>query len=227
VKVTPEVRAITFDVGGTLIEPWPSVGHVYAGVAGEHGHGAIDPEALNRQFRKAWQAKRGFDHSRGAWLRLVEETFDGLIAGRVEAALFDELYRRFATPMAWRVFDDAWPTLKQLQQQGFKLGVISNWDERLRQLLANLNLTRYIECLVISCEVGAAKPSPRIFERARDALAAPAEHILHVGDNFDEDVCGGRVARFQVLHLNRRRGEAALDQISSLLEVLSHLRKMG
>jgi len=30
------IRAVTFDVGGTLIECCPSVGHIYAEVAGRH-----------------------------------------------------------------------------------------------------------------------------------------------------------------------------------------------
>ena len=33
------IKAITFDVGGTLIEPWPSVGHAYAGVAARYAGG--------------------------------------------------------------------------------------------------------------------------------------------------------------------------------------------
>ncbi len=42
------IRAVTFDVGGTLIEPWPSVGHVYAEVAARHGVAAIDVATLNQ-----------------------------------------------------------------------------------------------------------------------------------------------------------------------------------
>src|SRR5262249_44700851 len=49
------VRAITFDVGGTLIQPWPSVGHIYAEVAAHHGRRDISVEALNRQFAAAWK----------------------------------------------------------------------------------------------------------------------------------------------------------------------------
>jgi putative hydrolase of the HAD superfamily len=172
-NVPLNIRVITFDVGGTLIEPWPSVGHVYARVAGEHGHDGIDPDVLNRQFRKAWLAKKGFDHSREAWSRLVAETFQGLLLGPVEDSLFQALYLRFASPTVWRVFDDARPMLDRLQHQGFRLGVISNWDARLRPLLADLNLTQYFECLVISCEV--ERPSPRpgyLREPGRNLLRA-------------------------------------------------------
>jgi len=37
-----DIRAITFDVGGTLIAPWPSVGHIYSDIAARFGVSRID-----------------------------------------------------------------------------------------------------------------------------------------------------------------------------------------
>src|SRR5947209_11347382 len=129
------VEAITFDVGGTLIHPWPSVGHVYSEVAAEHGHPDIQPELLNRHFAAAWQAKKHFDHSRPAWLQLVRRTFTGSLEELSCERLFEDLYNRFATPESWRVFDDVLPTLQNLRSRPLKLCIISNWDERRRPLL--------------------------------------------------------------------------------------------
>src|SRR6185436_4619282 len=72
------VRAVTLDVGGTLIQPWPSVGHVYAAVASECGVSGLAPESLNHQFKLAWAARAPFDYSRAAWRELVNRTFAGL-----------------------------------------------------------------------------------------------------------------------------------------------------
>ena len=47
------IKAITFDVGGTLIEPWPSVGHAYAEVAARHGV-TVEPDEVTSRFVKAW-----------------------------------------------------------------------------------------------------------------------------------------------------------------------------
>ena len=47
------IKAVTFDAGGTLIKPWPSVGHVYAEAAA--GHARIAPERLNERFAAVWQ----------------------------------------------------------------------------------------------------------------------------------------------------------------------------
>lgn len=185
--MSAEIQAVTFDVGGTLIEPFPSVGHVYAEVAGRHGH-SVSPDVLNERFRAAWKAKRNFRHSRADWAALVRATF-----GEADCdAFFDELYNRFATPDAWRVFDDVRPALSRLKARGLKLGIISNWDERLRPLLNVLELGQFFDAIVISHEVGSCKPAPEIFREAVRRLGIPAERALHVGDSETEDVHGAR-----------------------------------
>src|SRR5512135_2801731 len=73
------LQAVTFDVGGTLITPWPSVGHVYSKVAGRHGYPGLSPEVLDKRFAVAWSSLHGFEHARSQWARLVDATFEGLV----------------------------------------------------------------------------------------------------------------------------------------------------
>jgi putative hydrolase of the HAD superfamily len=218
VRSLRHVQALTFDVGGTFIEPWPSVGHVYAEVAARHGHKDVRPERLNQQFAAAWRNKVNFDHSPGSWLELVRETFKGSISRPEE--FFEELYSRFARPEAWRIFEDARPALELLRERGFQLGVISNWDERLRPLLEHLELARYFEAIVISVETGFAKPSPRIFDKAAVLLGLPPRFILHVGDSVPEDVNGARAAGFQALLLDRKAMSSAVASTTATLTEL-------
>ena len=182
-----DIKAITFDVGGTLIEPWPSVGHVYAEVAEAHGV-EFTPDDLNGRFRAAWKAKRNFQHSRSDWAALVRATFRTPEADM----FFDELYDRFASAKVWRVFDDVRPALLRLKGEGMKLAIISNWDERLRPLLDQLELTAFFDAIVVSSEVGHCKPSPEIFREALRLLGLRAEQVLHVGDSETEDVLGAQ-----------------------------------
>ena len=60
--------------------------------------------------------------------------------------------------------------LDRLQARGVKLGILSNNDERLRRLLAALELDGYFDTLVLSAEVGAGKPSPAMFATAQERL---------------------------------------------------------
>ena len=217
------IEAVTFDVGGTLIQPWPSVGHVYAEVAARRGHSHVQPEGLNRQFADAWRRKKGFDHSRRAWAAVVQETFAGILDETAVGELFSDLYDRFRKPDAWRVFDDVQPTLERLRRHPLKLGVISNWDERLRPLLAQLRLDAYFESVVVSLEAGYAKPACEIFQQAVSRLGVPASSILHVGDSFGEDIVGAQSAGLKGLLLDRKGASPVGPSILSLNAVLDML----
>lgn len=212
------IRAVTFDVGGTLIEPWPSVGHVYAEVAARHGL-RPDPEQLNRRFAAAWSAKGNFDYSRAAWAALVAEAFLDESGTSREVPFFDELYDRFSQAQVWRIYDDVLPALEGLSRCGFKLGVISNWDERLRPLLRSLDLDRFFAAMIISNEIGWHKPSAQIFQEAVRQLAIPVSSILHVGDSAADDLQGARAAGFSALQIQRNLREAAPSQIRSLRQL--------
>ena len=216
------IRAVTLDVGGTLIEPWPSVGHVYAEVASRHGL-AVSPEVLNRQFVSAWKAKKDFFHTRSGWSDLVDQTFAGLAETPPSRTFFAALYEAFAAPSAWRIFVDVLPCLEELRRRRLKLGAISNWDERLRPLLQKLQLDVWFDAIVISVEAGRSKPDAAIFQRAAGQLEVDPASILHIGDSGWEDMEGARAAGFQSLLI--RRGEPAIPnrQISSLTEVLAWL----
>ena len=215
----PPIRAVTFDVGGTLIEVWPSVGHVYAEVAARHGVNRLSAGLLDRRFAAAWRAAKRFRHCRADWAGLVDATFRGLTDRPPRETFFDELYARFAAPDAWRVFEDVAPTLDALAARGLKLGVISNWDERLRPLLEQLKLADYFEAIVVSREAGSSKPSRAIFKHAVRKLGLPPEAVLHVGDDLSMDVRGARAAGLAALLLRRAAGVARAGQIKSLREL--------
>ncbi|MBC8096085.1 MAG: HAD-IA family hydrolase [Akkermansiaceae bacterium] len=211
------LRAVSFDVGGTLIEPWPSVGHVYAEIAAQHGAPGLSPQLLNERFKTAWRSCKDFDYTRVGWENLVQQTFAGLIPSAV--SFFPELYERFTEPEAWQVFDDVRPTLDKLAEEEIRLVVISNWDDRLRPLLKRLKLDQYFESLIVSCEVGFAKPSPIIFEQAASRLGLAPGDILHVGDSAEMDLRGARAAGFQAIQLKRGEEAKSPDVITSLAEL--------
>jgi putative hydrolase of the HAD superfamily len=212
------IRAVTFDVGGTLIEPFLSIGQIYSEVAARHGV-QVPAEVLNERFTAAWKAKENFGHSLNEWSNLVDATFAGLTHLRPSKTFFPELYEEFATRRAWRIFEDSIPCLERLQQMGKRLAVISNWDERLRPLLDQLNLSRFFEVIVVSIEVGVPKPDEKIFKTAAARLNVDPTHILHVGDSPREDVTGARQAGFTGILIRRNQARVANEQIQSLLEL--------
>ncbi|MBI2948375.1 MAG: HAD-IA family hydrolase [Verrucomicrobia bacterium] len=213
------IQAVTFDVGGTLIDPWPSVGDVYAEVAKQHGLRETDPQVLNRRFAEAWRAKTNFDYSRRAWAEIVAQTFYGPSAVGEETAFFADLYDRFAEPDVVRIYDDVVPALDKLRARGLRLGVISNWDERLRPLLHALDLDRFFEVVVVSGELGQHKPAPPIFEHALQQLRLSGDAVLHVGDSVLEDVMGAEQSGLRAVRLDRNASSSTPEIIRSLADL--------
>jgi putative hydrolase of the HAD superfamily len=223
------VQAVTFDAGGTLIEPWPSVGAVYAEVAARFGI-SCRPETLTSQFASAWRARNHFDYSRSHWFEVVTHAFTG--TADVSHELFEAIYQRFSEPSAWLIYDDVIPALQQLERAGIRLAIISNWDERLPPLLDQLGLTTYFEEIVFSTAVGAHKPDPRIFQHAADRLQVRPEAILHIGDNQTEDVKGGQSAGLNAFRIRRSGRTMSTDienltTIPRLIDKLSHRKASG
>ena len=212
------IDAITFDAGNTLLQPWPSVGQVYAEVAGNHGVTA-EAAVLEQYFVNAWNEPRKVDYTKRAWSHLVDEVFRGIAEPPPSETFFDTLYERFAEPKTWRVYDDVLPALEALKQQNVRLAVISNWDNRLRRLLERLDLSHQFEVLSISAELGCQKPDPRIFEQTASRLGLPAACVLHVGDSEREDYEGALDAGFQARWLRRSSSSRSTLEIKSLAEL--------
>ena len=136
---------------------------------------------------------------------------------------FPRVYERFADPDVWIVYGDVMGTLEELAARELKLAVISNWDDRLIPLLERLGLTRYFDTIVASCNVGFTKPSPVIFEQALRWLKVRPEQVLHVGDSPIEDCQGALNAGMHARLIARGRFTKAVDDLSSLREVLDLL----
>ena len=71
--------------------------------------------------------------------------------------------------------EDTVPFLESLRAKGVRTAFVSNCADNTRPLLEWLGLGSLVDELVLSCEVGAAKPDPVIFEVALARLGVAAE----------------------------------------------------
>ena len=77
--------------------------------------------------------------------------------------------------------------LESLAARGLPLGLVANWDPSLRGQLRLHGLDGYFAAVVISAEVGAAKPDPKPFLAALELLGAAPERTVHVGDSAADE----------------------------------------
>jgi putative hydrolase of the HAD superfamily len=220
---TGPIVAVSFDAGGTLLAPWPSVGTVYAQFAARHGAPDLDAGLLDQRFAALWRQRHvGFAFTREGWQELVADAFVGIhVVGR-DPRFFAELYEHYATAAPWRVFEDVAPTLTGLQRLGLRLAVTSNWDDRLPEVLRAIGLAEYFEVVTASGVAGVNKPAPALFRITADRLGVPPSAMLHVGDEVRADFDGARAAGCPAVVI--ARGPATSGQpagaIGSLRELL-------
>jgi putative hydrolase of the HAD superfamily len=207
--------AIFFDAANTLLYPFPSVGAIYAEVAQRYGVNTTEA-AVQAAFRRAWGHTQtlvqgdpvrygvGEPDGRRFWHTLVHATFAHIAIPHDFDAFFDELYVLFAQPTVWRLFPEGRDVLQRLRQDGYTVGIISNWDIRLLNILSGLDLTSFLDHVSISAVVGWEKPHLAIFQHALEAIAVPAHRALHVGDSLDADIHGAAQAGLQPLWLQRQ-----------------------
>lgn len=81
-----------------------------------------------------------------------------------------------------RLFDDTIPFLEKLRARGIKIAIVSNCTENTRPMLVALGVAALADTLVLSCEVGSAKPAAEIFRYALDRLGVAAEAAVFVDD---------------------------------------------
>jgi putative hydrolase of the HAD superfamily len=206
---------VFFDVGGTLLRPDPSVGAVYARVGQHYGYEASVAD-WEQAFRNAWNSARSAGGSglmtaeKEWWRSLVFQTLESLKLQqneRTRDAYFEELYAAFARADAWKLYPEALGTLERVRAHRLHVGVISNWDSRLRPLLKALRVDDRFDSITVSCEVRAEKPAPDIFRAALRAARTDPDETWHVGDSYVEDVRGAEAVGMQAVLVARMPGE--------------------
>jgi putative hydrolase of the HAD superfamily len=231
------LRAVFFDVGNTLLYPYPSVSEVVRQVLAEAGHihdlSAIDDlmPLVDEYYEDRYRTDDTFwtdeAETSQVWVGMYSLLCrklgieDG--AERIAARVYDE----FGDPGRWRAYSDVRPAFERLRARGLRLGLISNWDSRLSRLVDGLGLSSLLDTTVSSAEVGLHKPDPRIFELACERLGVSPAEAAHVGDHHYADIVGAKAVGMRAILIDRRAEEhecgelvvASLDRLECALDL--------
>jgi HAD superfamily hydrolase (TIGR01549 family) len=131
-----------------------------------------------------------------------------------------------------RLFSDARALLDQAPT-GISLALVTNGaSDSQRAALRVLGIEQRFAAVIISGEIGVAKPDARPFGLALETLGVGPRQAWHVGDSLSTDVAGAKAAGLTAVWLNRD-GLARVDsdprpdaEIGSLAE-LDELRPLA
>ena len=240
-------RAVIFDLGGTLMHERDATQPVNA--RGDEGLTLYLREQgleLNLSTFPVEFRRRLDDYFKQREKDLLETTYSfvlrdvltdkgyGDVSDEVIRTALDRLFE--ITQLNWVLEEDALSTLKRIEEDGYRMGLISNAgdDKDVQQLLHKFGIGRFFDFALTSAACSYRKPHPRIFELALSRWTfLPAEAVM-VGDNLDADIRGAKNAGLSTIWIKRRSDSRRTNQIevqpdasvSSLSEIPSALDRL-
>jgi putative hydrolase of the HAD superfamily len=207
---------VFLDVGETLLRV-TRPGETYRAILLEHGYD-LPAEMLDTSIRELFKEldavlprQRNPDHTISAELAHLrrERLLEGLLqrAG-VEPhhgpAVTEAMRASWIGPSIFQLYPDVPAVLETLRAEGYRLGIVSNWEPRLLQLCGSHGIDHHFEFAVISESEGYVKPHPRLFERALELAGVGPDAVVHVGDSYPEDVEGARGVGIEAVLVDRQ-----------------------
>jgi len=115
---------------------------------------------------------------------------------------------------------DTVPFLEALRAAGVRTAFVSNCAANTRPMLDALGLSALVDELVLSCEVGAAKPEPAIYRIALDRLGVEAGQAVFIDDQ--QVFCdGARQQGIAAVRIDRRDGTGDVNTLAALTGTLT------
>ena len=228
---------VFFDIGDTLVRPRQPFDELLTEIVRK-----IDielPQEAGRGFATHVDARvsqRALERlpftfppqeSKSFWFETYHEFFAQWMDdddARLLASMFRE---RLSSPAGYALFDDAMPALSHLRHTGYRLGIISNWEPWVTDLLDMLDLTSIFDHVVISGVCGMEKPDSRIFAFALAQCGCSPESVVYVGDRPSHDVDPAREVGIRSILVDRDdrfpdhevwRRITSLSELSNILE---------
>jgi len=219
------LRAVIFDLGGTLMYERSSWHDITA-----QGDEALTKYLINQGMELNLSTfPVEFRHRLGEYFSqrekdLLETSYTfvliELLKDKGYSNLPDDIIRKALdslfsiTQTNWVLEDDALATLKKLEKDGYRMGLISNAgdDQDVHQLVRHFGIASYFDFILTSAACSYRKPHPRIFELAiANWYFLPSETVM-VGDNLDADIRGAKSAGLYAVWISRRAGSSSEDQ---------------
>ncbi|MEV7012314.1 HAD family hydrolase [Streptosporangium sp. NPDC051022] len=208
------IRGLLFDLDGTLVDHDTAAATAFTtALETVPGASGVDHEAARRRWAELER------HAMDRYLA-GELTFTGQRRLRITTLVAELGLGTWAEPeadawfagylrhyeAAWRVFPDVPASLGALAEEhpGLRLGVLTNGESgQQRDKLRRVGLETALPVLVVSGDIGVAKPEAGSFHAACEALRLPPSEVAYVGDRLDVDATAASAAGLYGIWLNR------------------------
>jgi len=199
------LKAAIFDLGGTLIHldaTWERIREARMKAIDEalKAHGVtLDLNHLKREYLRQHEEESEYA------TRTLEEIeiqqsfnnlFDRLGVEARQRPPNEELVKRFfaAEMESWMLFHGVVEMLQKVRALRLKMGLLSNArnDWAVREIMNQLELTKFFDGILTSAAIGIRKPRPEPFRQILELLGVQATEAVMIGNSMEADVAGAQ-----------------------------------
>jgi HAD superfamily hydrolase (TIGR01509 family) len=216
----PQVEAVLFDLGGTLIET-AEIPHVMKRILEERG--------INRSLEEityAWkEAEKGLDfRDLATLLDKFWVQWNLRILGNLQVTTKTQILAEFIATHWWdycniAIYPDAEKILPLLKDRNLKVGVVTNGlQSDVDEILVRVNLQNFFDVVVVIDTLRKMKPDVEVFHYALQELKTAPSNAIFIGDEVEADYRGAQRSGLTA-YLIDRKGEVHdenLNRMSSL-----------
>jgi 2-haloacid dehalogenase len=213
---------------------------VYSSIFKKHSliTNSLNNSELEICFRSSWKEmsqKTHPDHKdryanhpkgiEGWWRELIEIYLKNINNKKIEKeVVYREIFDWFDHPENWRLEPTFHELIHFCKLEKIGLGILSNWDLRLRNLLLQKNILGYFDIILISAEFGYEKPSPLFFKEAETLCNTQAHNIFYIGDKIELDYIPSKKRNWNSYILSKDKSENFhIQTLSQIKEQLKQL----
>lgn len=234
VRSLNEVRAVFFDADGTLFSIHPSVGAIYSESCRRHGI-EVSAAEVDSVLPSIWAKHSSENYNIDTeyvtsqerevimWKSICKSILEPFTPLDNFDVIFRDIYEAFAKKESRKLFEGVELFLSLLKSDGVTTGILSNNDDRLEPLIAEMPISSYIDHVFPASVIGFKKPSRACFGEVEKRINHRPSEVLFVGDDYDVDYRGAKDAGWHAVWFNRQSQDAphgeCPDSVASFREL--------
>jgi len=214
------VKAVLFDLGGTLIKT-TEIPRVMKKILEDYG--------INRSLEEIKRAKleseKGLDFRDLAnlldefWVQWNVRILSKLQVKASVSALAEYITTHWWNYSSVKLYPDARKTLPTLKEKGLKIGVVTNGlQSDINQILPKVGLQEFFDIVVVIDTLRKMKPDSEVFHYALQELKVASSRAIFIGDEIEADYKGAQRSGLRAYLIDRKGNvqDESVNKISSL-----------
>lgn len=211
-----KIKYLLFDVSGTLLHK-PTLFEVILKVLKEHGY-EIDISEVHLKHKLISEIIHFPDNTSESFYKMFNAEFLYALGILPSIEILADLFKA-CSYLPWEKYEDT----AVLNQCNVPMGIISNFNSSLKEKLTHF-FGPLFKTVIVSEEIGIAKPSLDFYAKAIEKIAVTPENILYIGDSLKLDIEPAVALGMKTLLIDRGNhfpnSKYAINDLSEILNYL-------